>query len=145
MSGRTEHMLKEVLTGIPDGIPPSAADGSTNGTGIDRLPDGLQGFDAVILNVASGVATGSPSPQTLNVKLQESSDDGSSDAYADIADAAIVEQAADDTEESVEINLKSAKKWIRVVEACVLTGGSSPKWPRSVTLTKVGYHQTPAS
>ena len=84
--------------------PRNDAGGTTNGSGIDRLSFGNP--DSCVLHAKSGAASGGPSTQTYDAKLQESSDDGASDPYADITGAAVTQHTADSTQNKVDVNLR---------------------------------------
>lgn len=90
------------------GIDPDAyAATTTNGAGIDTM-----GYHQALIVVSAGDIDTS-----LDVKVQESSDDGSSDAYADITGAAITQilAAADNVVAVGRINLNGTERYIRVV------------------------------
>lgn len=94
------------------GIDPDAyAATTTNGSGIDTL-----GYHQALVVVSAGDITTS-----LDVKIQESSDDGSSDAYADVTDAAFTQilAAADNVVAVGRINLTGTERYIRVVGTSV--------------------------
>lgn len=119
-------------------IPLSSLGGAAvNGPAINRL-----GFDSCVLHTAGGSATGSPSAQTLDAKLQESAD--GSTAWTDITGAAITQIIADDSEAQVDVDLSGVKKFIRVVQTVVLTAGTSPEWPVSSVVILGGASQVPA-
>ena len=119
-------------------IPLSSLGGAAvNGPAINRL-----GFDSCVLHTAGGSATGSPTAQTLDAKLQES-EDGST-AWTDITGAAITQITADDSEAQVDVDLSGVKKFIRVVQTVVLTAGTSPEWPVSSIVILGGASQVPA-
>jgi hypothetical protein len=110
--------------------PANAAAGTTNGAAIDRA--GVQGknfFQSCVLKGACGAATGAPTTQSVNQKLQDSAD--GSTGWADIAGAAIAALVADNTEAQVDVDLSGAKRFIRVVSLVAFTGGTSPAIPVS--------------
>ncbi len=124
-------LLKEAI-----GTPAIASAAATvNGTGIDR-----EGHQSCVLLAQGGAATGAPTAQTANFKIQDS--DAVGGTYADYttpqsgqvgsaAAAAIVEQTADDFLVKLDVNLAGAKQFIRVVSVVTLTAGTSPLWPIS--------------
>jgi hypothetical protein len=63
--------------------------GSENGSGVDFLGAGPAGSGVAVLHCTSVTGSG-----TIDVKLQESSDNGSGDAWADISGAAFTQVAA---------------------------------------------------
>lgn len=106
--------------------PISLAAGASNGGAIDR-----SGMQSAKLICSVGAATGSPSAQSVTTKLQDSATSGGT--YVDYTDpdtgsvAACAAVIADDTAAEVNVNLKSAKQFIRTVETVAFTGGSSPE------------------
>lgn len=89
---------------------------TTNGTGIDT-----RGYHQALVVLNVGTVTTS-----LDVKVQQSSDDGSSDAYADISGAAFtqVTTANDVTVYVARVNLDATERYIRVVGTGVGTSQS---------------------
>lgn len=97
---------------------------TTNGTGVDTM-----GFHQALIILNVGTVTTS-----LDVKVQESSDDGSGDSYADITGAAFtqVTTANDNAIYVARINLTGTERYIR----CVGTGvGASQSYAVDVILT----------
>lgn len=120
------------------GVKPTNDTGTViNGAAIDRT-----GFESCVLHVATGAATGSPTGQTLNAKLQDS--DTSGGTFVDITGAAITEIAADDGVEEVDVDLSGVKAFIRVVQTMVLTAGTSPAWPVKSDVILGGPVEVPA-
>lgn len=132
------------------GTPTFADDGAApvNGTGIDR-----EGHNSCVLLAQAGAATGSPSAQTHDAKIQHSSLLAS--GYTDYVtpqgaqvgtpgDAEIVQQTADDAVAVKNVDLSGAKKFIRVVSTVVLTAGTSPTWPVSTSLILGPKDELPA-
>ncbi len=112
--------------------------GAVNGAAINRL-----GFDSCVLHTVSGAATGSPTGQTLDAKLQDSAD--GSTGWADLVPAiAITQIVADDTEEQVDADLSGHKKFIRVVQTVTLTAGTSPTLPCASSVVLGGAVEVPA-
>lgn len=96
-----------------------------NRAGVDLLNYSGHGF--LRLNASATEAA----DNTLNVKLQHSSDDGAADAWADagIAFAAVTNAAA--SAQTVEIDIDGLKRYVRVVDD---VAGTSPACTRSVDL-----------
>lgn len=96
---------------------------TANGAGVD-----CRGFDRACLVVNVGTAGGT-SP-TLDVKLQESSDDGAVDTYADVASATFtqVTTANDVAAFLADIDLTKRERYLRAV---FTVGGTSPSIPTS--------------
>lgn len=120
--------------------PKERAAGADNGTGIDRT-----GYSSCTLFVMTGVDSGTPTSFTLNCKLQQSSDDGSSDAYADITDAAITAITAENTYAKVDVNLQGCEQYIRAVMTPAFVDGSSPKLFSASAIVLGGADSLPAT
>lgn len=99
---------------------------TANGSGVSVA--NYVGTAAFVLQSSAG---GGTSP-TLDVKLQQSSDDGGSDAYADISGATFTQLTdAADTTEAIYVDLDGSEQYIR----CVFTiGGTSPTFDCGVLL-----------
>ena len=97
---------------------------TTNGTGIDT-----QGFHQALVILNVGTVTTS-----LDVKVQESSDNGSGDSFADICGAAFtqVTTANDNAIYVARINLTGTERYIRCVGTDV---GASQTYAVDVILT----------
>jgi hypothetical protein len=85
-----------------------------NGTGFDlSATSGQQGYGAVRGVVAMGALTAT---QVTAAKLQQSNDNGSSDAYADITGSATAAAAdADSNKLLITDCVRPTKKWLRLV------------------------------
>ena len=111
--------------------PEDSAAATINGAAIDRRSATGSGASAV-LHVACGAATGSPSTQTVDGKLQDSAD-GSSD-WQDIG-TAITQLTGDDEDgSSPNRNLVDVRKFVRAVVVVAFSGGSSPTIPVAATI-----------
>lgn len=110
------------IKGYKGVAPVSSAAATVNGGSIDR-----QGFMSAILSAITGVATGTPSTQTVTVKIQDSADGstGWADYTPDVGSASFT-ITADGTFNDVNVNLRKAKRYIRAVIVVAFTGGSSP-------------------
>jgi hypothetical protein len=132
---------------VVQSLEPQVANNETiNGTGVDCL-----GWDAALVVVNVGVI-GSTS---LTVKLQESSDDGSSDAYADITDATTgaIATADDQSVYIMDVNTSEVERYLRAVAIsasaaddyvgavfCLMSGRHLPP-TQAETVVQVGYDQ----
>lgn len=96
-----------------------------SGAGVDTT-----GYDRVTFQVNVGTVTGT-SP-TLDITLQESSDDGGSDAYANVTSGTIT-QITDSNDESIYLLEVNAAKRERYLRLDFNTGGTSPSYPISAT------------
>ncbi len=123
-------------------VDPVASTGATHdGAGINR-----ETFNAGLFAVAAGAATGSPTGQTVDAKLQDSADDVT---YADVVVplgliVAITQITADSKVAELGGNLSTVRKFIRTRVVTTLTGGSSPTIPVSVTGALTGSDLIPA-
>lgn len=125
-------------------IPPTApAAGTVNGTGIDRL-----GLSSAVIEVETGAVTGGPTTQTLDVKIQHSDVLGS--GYVDFqpagtaASGAVAQLTAVNTRKRKSVDLRAAKRYVRLVAVTAFTGGASPTWFQSAKLVFGGADQLPA-
>ncbi|HWP59536.1 MAG TPA: hypothetical protein VNL14_16710 [Candidatus Acidoferrales bacterium] len=122
--------------------PANAAAGTINGAAIDRAGiGGKNQFMSCVLKISCGAASGGPSAQTVNAKLQDSSD-GSS-GWADISGAAVTQLTADNGESQVNVDLSAAKRHIRAVVTVGFTGGTSPAIPVAAELILGGAQTLP--
>jgi len=122
-SRRDIWRMVKVETGV---IPEDSSAATINGPAIDRTFSG-GGGESAVLHASCGAATGSPSAQTVDAKLQDSAD--GSTGWADIGDA-ITQLTADDTNgESPGINLSTLKGFLRVVMVVGFTAGTTPAIP----------------
>lgn len=124
------------------GINPEDTDGTEiEGPAIDRT-----GFLSGVLHQVCGAATGTPTTQLVDAKIQESAD--GSTGWTDALDAdgnviAAAQLAADDTESEKDFDLSGLLNFIRVVQDATFTGGSSPTIPVASTVVLGGHHQSP--
>ena len=110
--------------------------GTTNGAAVDRDAFGMA--QSCVLRAQSGAASGTPTTQLYDAKLQDSAD--GSTGWADVTGAAVTQMAADDEEQTVDVNLKMVKRYLRVVRVVAFTGGSTPAWAVAETLVLGGPH-----
>ena len=113
---------------VEAGVNPTAATAAQtiNGAAVDCTFSG-GGGESVVLHAACGAATGAPSAQTVDAKIQDSAD--GSTGWADVGDA-ITQLTADDTGgESPGINLSTLNRFLRVVLVVALTAGTAPTIP----------------
>jgi hypothetical protein len=115
-------------------VPQSIASGATvNGTGVD-----CAGYETLLVDIEIGLAT----TGNVTVKLQESSDDGSVDTYADIALAttAAIDSTGDNEPYLIDVNLSERERYIRAV--ATVAGGGTVVCGVSAHLAK-GRHAPP--
>lgn len=115
-------MSKQVPIAIAKAVAPTA---STNGSGVE-ISD-YTGNAQLVMNAATPAAG-----QTLDMKLQHSRDDGSTDAYADAGIAfAQVTNALANGFQTQTISVDGLKKYVRAVST--IAGGATAL-PYSVSL-----------
>jgi len=107
---------------------------SVDGTGVDCL-----GYETLLVDIEIGLAT----TGNVTVKLQESSDNGSSDAYADITSATTgaISDTGDNEPYLIDVNLSERERYIRAV--ATVAGGGTVVCGVSCHLAK-GRHAPPA-
>lgn len=106
--------IKSVL-----GVAPQSSQAATvNGAAIDRA-----GYMGALVTGLTGTATGSPTTQSTTYKVQDSAD--GSTGWADYNTSATALTANDGVKE-ISVDLRGAKKYIRVVAVVAFTGGSTP-------------------
>jgi len=137
MNPATFHDIGSLVKSTRGINPVDSAATTINGPAIDR-----QGYHSCVLHAACGAASGSPTAQTVDAKLQESAD-GSS-GWADISGASITQITADNSEGEKDADLAGAKQYIRSVVTVAFTGGTSPKIPVAATVVLGGKDRTPA-
>lgn len=112
-------------------IAPKSLDaGAENGVAVDTA-----GFGDGVAIISIGAATGSPSAQTVDAKLQESANGTS--GWADISGAAIVQATADNKTAEIKISRRTraaSERYIRAVITPGFTGGTSPEIPCAATI-----------
>ncbi|HEY4112868.1 MAG TPA: hypothetical protein VGM17_02300 [Rhizomicrobium sp.] len=126
------------IKGKPGVAPQASSAGTVNGGWTDRL-----GYQSCLLFAQTGAASGSPSTQTLDCKLQ-SADDNSGTNAADIDGAAISQITAVNSNASASVDLLGAKRWIRAVSTVAFTGGTSPTLLHSAAIVLGGAQELPA-
>ena len=96
---------------------------NTNGLGIDRT-----GYETLGIGLAVGAATGSPTAQSIIVKLQDSADNTTFSDFDSIETDALT---ADSTNTYLRVDISGARQYIRAVAEPTFTGGTSPEIPFS--------------
>lgn len=121
------------------GVGPAAnAAGAVNGPAIDRM-----GYGSCSVAAITGLDTGTPSARSVTVKLQDSAD--GSTGWADITNAPTVAVSAVSSIGEAEVNLASAKRYIRAVATTAFTGGTSPTLFSAAVVTLGGPDKLPAA
>lgn len=116
--------------------PEDSAAATITGAAIDRT-----GFNSCVLHAAAGAASGAPSAQTVDAKIQDSATSGGS--FVDLPGAAITTIVADDSDAEVDVDLSGAKAFIKVVVVVGFTGGTTPAIPVASTLALGGSEVEP--
>ena len=120
------------------GIKPTDDTGTTiNGAWIDR-----KACESMLLKGYTGAATGSPTAQTTDFKLQDA-DDIAGNGSADVTGGALTQITADDGEETLDLDARGIKQFVRMVCVTVLTAGSSPRLPVMGTILFGNTKKTP--
>lgn len=106
---------------------------TVNGTGIDTA-----GYDGVLFVVKYGAITDG----TPNLKAQQSEDDGSSDAYADLAGSDVAVADTDD-DKLAALDIRRPKE--RYVRPVVVRGGATGCVIESITAILYGAAEVPVT
>ena len=131
------HDMGEAIKLLMGHPPEDSVPAVITGAAIERT-----NFKSCKLHGGCGAATGGPSAQTVDVKLTHSATSGGS--YVDLPDAAITQLVADDTEDSVNVDLGGALNYIKVVTTITLTGGTTPTIPVNTAIALGGSTVRPA-
>lgn len=113
------------------------ADGNIDSAVVDRL-----GYDAARVAVGVGAPTGSPTALTASLVIQH----GDASDGSDMADFETVAEAASVLAGGVldgAVNLRTAKRYVRVRSAIAFTGGSSPAADVGLACTLAGADELP--
>ena len=108
--------------------PQSASAGTINGASIDRAAHNLP--LSCVLHQNVGALGGAPTTTSVITKLQDSADNASFADYAPANQNSVVQACAaltaTNTDNTANINLSSARRYIRAVTTVAFTGGTSP-------------------
>ena len=120
--------MRSIYDGVLSKIsvrPQSASAGAVNGSGVDT-----KGYNSGMAIIEVGAASGSPTAQTVDAKIQESDDNAT---WTDVSGATITQITADN--KSAQIRVEglgtNRKRYLRVVTTVGFTGGTSPAIPVS--------------
>lgn len=124
-------------------VPTSQVAGTLASAAFDRSPvNGAQNFDSVFLFHACGAATGSPTAQTVDCKLQECATVGGT--YTDVSPAVSLTQlTADDTSAYTKANVRNCLQFLKLLHTVAFTGGSTPAIPVSGAIIGGGAAYSP--
>ena len=95
---------------------------------IDRL-----GFEDAIVHVKVGAASGTPTAQSVALKLQTGDAAAGSD-MADVPGDAVPALTADNLEAELNLDLAGYKRYLQVIPTVAFTAGTTPKIPLAVTV-----------
>lgn len=115
--------------------PKANAAGTRNGVSIDRL---ALGVSSCVLAVLTGASTGTPTTLSVDVKLQDSAD---GTTFADFATAVSATAVSSSAEK--DIDLTTARQYVRAVETVSFTGGTAPTVLSSAALVFGGATTLP--
>ena len=114
-----KYIGAEIKTGLAV-EPQDSAAGTVTGVAIDR-----RGYESGVFTVITGQASGSPTTQSVILKLQECATSGGS--YADVSGATLAAITANSTGGELNVNLKTLKRYVKAILTVAFTGGSTPK------------------
>lgn len=109
-------------------VEPQSSTGATiNGASIDRMAHNGNPLSCVLHQIA-GAISGAPSTASVQSKVQDSADGTTfADYQSDGANTAqSVALTAQNTENSLSVDLTLARRYLRVVTVVGFTGGTSP-------------------
>lgn len=133
----------KLVTGIaPAANAAGTVTGANGTTGVDRL-----GANFAVVEVQTGAVTGAPTTQTLDVKIQHSDAIGS--GFVDyvpgaVGSGAVAQLTAVQTRKRKTIDLRGAKRYVRLSSTTAFTGGTSPTLFSVSTLILGGFDVLPA-
>lgn len=111
----------------PSVRPQSASAGTINGVAIDRAAHYMP--LSCVLHTSAGAVSGAPSTTSVQSKIQHSADNSTWADYTD-PDTGTTAQAAaltaQNTANSLSVDLINANRYIRAVTVVAFTGGTSP-------------------
>ncbi len=126
MNPVTQHNIGALLAAVTSVFPQSSAAATVDGSSIDRDAHSMAG--SCVLHQVAGALGGAPSTASVITKLQDSADNSTFADYKPdgVNVATTVALTAADTENSVNVDLAAARRYIRAVTTVAFTGGTSP-------------------
>ena len=115
----------KVTAGIAPGI---FAAGDLTPIVIDRYA-----FEDAIVHLKVGAATGTPTAQSVALKLQTGDAVNGSD-MSDVTGEVITALTADNLEAELDLDLAGYKRYLQVIPTVAFTAGTTPKIPVAVTV-----------
>lgn len=121
--------------------------GSTGATHTGVVVDRRR-FNVMLCTIQGGAATGTPTTQLADFKIQHAATSGGSyvDATAgQIGGVAITQQAADDFSVTLLVDMRGMLDFVKGILTVAFTGGSSPTWPVSADAVLAGASELPTA
>lgn len=125
----TDHVIQKDIGAMIKpavSVQPQDATASVNGGGIDRYLHNMP--QSCALHTIVGAVSGSPSAFSVQCKIQDSADNSTFADYeydgVNTAEGTAVTAA--DTDDSTNVDLTLARRYIRIVAVISFTGGTSP-------------------
>ena len=129
-------MSQEIVEKV--GIEPIADTGTAiTGPWMDRKAN-----ESILMKGYTGLATGSPTGQTTDFKLQDA-DDIAGGGVADVAGEVLTQIVADSGDEKKDVDARGIRQFVRMVCTTVLTAGTSPTLPVAGFLIFGNAKETP--
>ena len=125
MNFSAQHNIGSYVVPVTGIFPESASAGIINGSSIDRVVHNMP--NSCVLHQLVGAESGAPTAVSVQTKLQHSPDNSTWGDYA--VNATVQETAvlsASGSENTANIDLSSAYRYIRPVMTVAFTDGSSP-------------------
>ncbi len=120
--------------------PQNASAGTINGAVLDRMAHNMP--LSCVLHQNLGAIGGAPTTTSVITKLQDSADNTTFADYAPANQNSVVQACAaltaTNTDNTANINLSSARRYIRAVTTVAFTGGTSPTALVAATLVIAG-------
>jgi len=122
----TQRNIGALLAIVTSVEPQSASAGTINGGSIDRQLHSMAG--SCVLHQAAGAVSGAPSTTSVVTKLQHSPDNSTWADYKPdgVNTAQTAALTAQNTEDSLAVDLTAANRYLRAVTTVTFTGGASP-------------------
>lgn len=124
-------------------LDPEVRTAAANGSGVD-----CRGFEDALVILHVGAHDRTTGDETLDVKLQSSSDDGSADAYADVAGAAfaqignVIPNATRGNSYVMNVKLSKRERYLRAVGT---PAGTTPSTAYSVQIVLLNPRNAPVT
>lgn len=138
MSITNVHNMGAYLKMVAGHSPIDSVAAVINGAAIERTD-----YKSCKLHAACGLASSTPTTQSVISKLQQSVD--GSTGWTDVTGAATTDMTADDGDESVDVDLGGVENYIRVVTTIAFTGGTTPAIDVQSAVVLGGAMELPAA